>query len=305
MLPNRDGAVPDRVSAPDALARDASSPGPEAGLDAQTPAPDAAGVPDARPPGLDAASIPDAAVARDASAPDTGPMVGGSDASTPDAGPMGGGSDAGPVGDGGSGMTGYTVTRMMTGAMCDAMGTFADTGVSGDDDAMTSPVAMPFAFSYYGASASHWSASTNGIAQLWTSSAGAPSSEYSNTALPDMTAPEGMLAAFWDDLTVDSPAVLQTATLGTAPARRFVIEWRDVSSISGDETLRFQIKLFEGSNVIEYHYCSMTTAGLDDRHTGESATVGLQNYDGSRGEQVALDTAGTTPTGALIRFTPR
>jgi hypothetical protein len=216
-----------------------------------------------------------------------------------------GGGDAAPVGDGGSGAGGYTVTRFASGASCEAiMGTvLAD--VSGDDSAMLSPEPMPFAFSYFGMAATHWSASTNGIAQLWPSASGTPSSVYSNVSIPDPTAPEGMVAAFWDDLVVDAPALVRAQTVGAAPARRHIIEWNGAQTIDLSADLRFQIKFFEGSNIIEFHYCSMTDLDMSERYSGDSATIGVQSFSGAAGAQVSSDTAGTTGTGVYIRFTPR
>ena len=92
---------------------------------------------------------------------------------------------------------------------------------------------------------------------------------------------------------------------GFAGARRFVVEWHTVNTIGLEAELRFQIKLFETSDVIEFHYCTMTDLDMSDRHSGAEATIGLQNFAGTVASQVSFDTAGTTPTGAWIRFTPR
>jgi hypothetical protein len=290
----------DDASAPDAAVEDTSAP------DASTPD---ASMPDA--------SMPDASMP-DASMPDASTDDGGSDASMDagdagaDAGPdvaedsaadaaVEGGADAGAE----AGAGGYMVVRNATGASCDDTTSWTDTGLVGDDRAMGAPAALPFSFGYFGSTATHWSASTNGFAQLWPSASGTPSSEYSNVSLPSASAPRGALAVFWDDLLVSPGALVQYATLGSAPSRRFVIDWRDVDTIDEAQLLHFQIKLFETTNVIEFHYCSMDTLEMDERHTGESATIGVQDFSGTNAAQVAFNTAGTTPTGTWFRFVPR
>lgn len=195
----------------------------------------------------------------------------------------------------------YAVDPMMT-ADCDdlAMGD-VQRDVVDDDSASAAPIALPFAFRLYGTPVTHWSATTNGYAQLYENDRGTPSTDYDNITLPSARAPSGILAAFWDDLTVNDPALVRTATLGMGDTRRFVVEWFNVSRLAARTTLRFQIKLFESTNVIEYHYCTLVGADSD----GASATVGLQSVDSMVGDLVGLDTAGTLTENQRIRFTPR
>ena len=67
--------------------------------------------------------------------------------------------------------------------------------------------------------------------------------------------------------------------------------------------LTFQAHLVEGSDVIEYHYCSMNvTTGT--RHSGGSATIGVENGTGSEGVSISFNTAGAVSTGSGFRLTP-
>jgi|LNFM01.1.fsa_nt_gb hypothetical protein len=259
--------------------------------------------------GLDVAAPIDASSADGAmdAAMDGGGFI--EDAATRDAASDGSAADASSadvlIGDGATGSGGYMLVRNVTGASCDTSSAWTDTGVTGDDDAMTAPVAMPFSVGYFGQTATHFSASTNGLVQLWPGASGTPSTDYSNDVLPSATAPEGAVAVFWDDLYVPPTGSVRYATLGAAPGRRFVVEYNDVDTIDEEQTLRFQAKFFEGTNVIELHYCAMSTIGFDDRHTGESATIGAQNFARTQGIDVSTDTAGATPSGTWFRLVPR
>jgi MYXO-CTERM domain-containing protein len=116
---------------------------------------------------------------------------------------------------------------------------------------------------------------------------------------PTAAAPNNLIAAFWTDIvnTVGGgPLVFQT--LGATPNRRLIVQWHNWSHIDiflpfGNEpaTQRFQIKLFEGSNIIEMHY----GIGIENA----AGTVGLQY------RRTTSQTASTTPTaltGTAVRF---
>ncbi|MFO0560893.1 MAG: hypothetical protein U0269_22940 [Polyangiales bacterium] len=290
-------AAADSSSAPDSAATDSSIESDSSTLDSSTP--DAA--PDATSSG-DSAAVDDAAAdsaAIDDAAPDSADAA--ADASAEDSATDAGaeaGSDAGA-------MPGYTVSRMAGGASCDSPASWTDTGLVGDDSTMDAPAALPFSLSYYGGAVTHWSATSNGFAELWTSASGIPSDVYRNEMLPTTSVNGSMVAPFWDDLDIVSGASVRTATVGAAPARRFVIEWNDVSTVDGEETLRFQVKLFETSNVVEFHYCSLTTVGSGTRQNGDEATVGMQNLTQTIATNVSHNAVNAVETGLLLRFTPR
>jgi hypothetical protein len=170
---------------------------------------------------------------------------------------------------------------------------------SSTDDAATPITPLPpgFVFPFFADSmnmVTHFSVTTNGFAQLWTSAAGVPSTAFFQGAneMPSAANPPGMLAIFWDDLVVVPPASVRTKVVGTAPSRRFVIEWNNVAPIgrTGTDSLRFQIKLSETSGIIEYHYCSMTSMDpMSTRHLGSSALIGLQSIRRDFGHMYLAD----------------
>ncbi len=85
-----------------------------------------------------------------------------------------------------------------------------------------------------------------------------------------------LIAPFWDDL---NPAIsdgdVYYGTLGEAPHREFVVEWRDVRHYNSVNGGTFQVVLFENSSDILFNYLDVDfgSAGIDN---GASATVGVQ-----------------------------
>ncbi len=197
----------------------------------------------------------------------------------------------------------YVVTPIT--AACDDLtggATVAMTSTT-SDDTYSAIAALPFTLPYFNATASHYSVSTNGLMQLWTSSSGSPASPYANLAMS--SAPNGAVAPFWDDLGFPSGqsygvvAREITDTLG----RRFVVQWTNYADYSAlTARLTFQVKLFQAGS-IEMHYCSMTNSNTtSSRHLGDSATVGVRAIDGANNVQVGANTAGLTrpATGYLL-----
>jgi len=151
-----------------------------------------------------------------------------------------------------------------------------------DDDSATLP--LPFSFTHFGTSFSSIGVCTNGFIQF-----GGASTAALNTAIPFSATPNGIVAAFWDDLLLASGMTVHYATLGVAPFRRFVVSWDDVSTIVGGPSthLTFQIALFETSNEIRLQYKTLT--GSDS--SGTSATVGIEALNGSDGIEYLHDGA--------------
>jgi subtilisin family serine protease len=148
--------------------------------------------------------------------------------------------------------------------------------LSGDDSAVS--VGLPFNFWFYGESYDTAHVSTNGFLNFL-----ALDGTYFNSPIPSPGTPNAAVYAFWDDLYLDLGNQVYTATLGEAPDRRFVIEWRDVTFF-GDAGSRvsFEIVLHERGD-IELHYRGID-GGSDQ---GGSATIGIENAAGDDALQYA------------------
>jgi hypothetical protein len=212
-----------------------------------------------------------------------------------------------------AGMTlpGYTVDNTLA-ASCDdlAAGMTVAPASGWSDDSTTAIAMLPFTFQFFGAAQTHWSLNSNGLFQLYPNATGSTSTSYTNTAIASQSTPNGFIAAFWDDLRIvaASDAGVGTnaryATLGTGSSRRFVAQWTDFTFSDGTQRLTFQVKLFETTNTIEMHYCSLTPA-TDARTSGNSATFGAEDPSGAIGTHIATDMADVVRTGRAFRLTPR
>jgi hypothetical protein len=88
-----------------------------------------------------------------------------------------------------------------------------------------------------------------------------------------------LVAPFWDDLYPSGSNNVYWATLGSAPNRELVIEWRNVRqwACQTGGTVRFQVVFFESSNQVLFNYQDVDFGGgcaFADK--GGSATIGVQ-----------------------------
>jgi hypothetical protein len=163
-----------------------------------------------------------------------------------------------------------------------------DIGNHGDD--VTTSIALPFSYTFYGSSFGSAIVSSNGNLQLVGNS-----TAFSNACLPT-PALNMAIIPHWDDLRTDIVAGtgIFTSTSGVAPNRIFNIEWR-ASYFSGAGGANFEIRLFEGQQRVDFIY------GTVDQ-TGAGATVGVQKDTGSRFTQFECNTGGIA-SGLGVSFT--
>ena len=168
--------------------------------------------------------------------------------------------------------------------------------LSGDENAKT--IALPFPVSFYGASYNQASVTTNGLVNFLAPRLG----DYANTALPSPGQPNGILAAFWDDLTLDSKSAVKTATSGTAGQRKFAIVWEN-AAFAADTTKRvtFEAVFEEATGAIVLQYQSIGANALE---TGGSATVGIENQAGTDALQYSFGQSVLVDRSA-IRISPK
>ncbi len=162
-----------------------------------------------------------------------------------------------------------------------ALPSLAATGtprVSGDD--ANHDVAIGFTFRFFDHDFTRAWVSTNGFITFAEEAA----SSLRNQAFPDSDTPDGVVAAFWDDLDTRAAGQVLTATVGTAGDRMFVVEWNRVQlhDYAQSGPLTFRLALFESDGRVGFEYVQLdgTPAGAV---SGDSATVGIESPDGSKG----------------------
>ncbi|HEX5598741.1 MAG TPA: S8 family serine peptidase [Micromonosporaceae bacterium] len=163
--------------------------------------------------------------------------------------------------------------------------------LSGDD--VTAPISLPFGFPLYGKSYRTGWISTNGIMGF-----GSTSTSWSNTSIPSASLPNLVLYPFWDDLYVDANAGIYTTTVGSRPHRTFVVEWRNITTYSDRNVrLTFTAAISEDGS-ITYRYRDIDGSGVE---TGTSATIGLENADGTDAFQYSYNESAISD-GTAIAF---
>ncbi|WP_191841428.1 S8 family serine peptidase [Catellatospora chokoriensis] len=151
--------------------------------------------------------------------------------------------------------------------------------LTGDD--ATATVTLPFSFPLYSESYPTAYVSTNGMISF-----DRPSQLSINGEVPSHDSPNAAVYGFWDDLLVDAQASVRTGTSGSAPDRRFTVEWRDVAfADEPDQRVTFAIELGENGDVV-LHYDALAAS---DRGAGDSATIGVEDASGVRGLRISRD----------------
>jgi hypothetical protein len=202
----------------------------------------------------------------------------------------------------------YQFTSTPTGATIPAGGTLVP-GSAADDVVVTTTT--PFAFSVYGTPVTAGQTitlSTNGNIQFVATGG---STSLTNVLLPATIFPNApVVLPYWDDLILTTPGGgIFTNTVGTAPNRQFIVEWRGRRFGDGAVTqnINFAVVFNEGSNQFQFRYVQ---TGIGIALNGVNATVGVQagNTAMSNFTQFSLNQGVITPglqlAAALGQCTP-
>jgi len=162
----------------------------------------------------------------------------------------------------------------------------------GDDNGAVVP--MGFTFNYYGDDYTDIAVCSNGYLTFGNNL----NTRANIFSIPDPSGPNNMLAVYWDDLNPPQGGEIYSATVGTAPNRRFIAQWQEIPFyfVLGANT--FQVILYEGTNTIEYRYGDFLP---QPGGGGTPTTMGIENIDGTLGG--SLFNFEPMP-GDCFRFTP-
>jgi subtilisin family serine protease len=151
--------------------------------------------------------------------------------------------------------------------------------LTGMDDGYFWPLALPFAFDFYGTDYTELAVATNGTLYFEDAYLG-----YGNTSIPGSSgyAVERFIAHLWDDLVVH-PGAVYYQSLGSM----FIIEYYQVSGCClSPDSATWQVILFQNGNIL-FQYRDVTWG--DPRDNGGSATIGIQG-DTTTGLQYSYNT---------------
>jgi hypothetical protein len=154
-----------------------------------------------------------------------------------------------------------------------------------NDDTMA-PVTMPFSFNFYGTTSNELCVDNNGFAFF--AFDGCFTGGFTNNGiLPVSSLLAPAMIPLWDDFDSESGDVYAD-TRGSAPNRRFIVEWYDRVHYAGSantDGATFELILNE-NGTIEFQYADVDYTAFnnssfpldpDDCDGGVCATVGLQN----------------------------
>jgi len=159
-----------------------------------------------------------------------------------------------------------------------------------DDSVLSFP--FGFSFDYYGGAYTSFYVSSNGFLTDVDWGPGC----CTGMPLPDTTEPNGVIAAWWEDLNPSAGGTVHYQTLGSAPNRYSIVQFTNIQHYSTGNPVTMQYKLYETTGVIEVHY----QAAPSD---GGTHSAGIENQDGTVGLQYYLGTAALT-TPLALRYTP-
>lgn len=210
--------------------------------------------------------------------------------------------------------TGNTYTPMT--------GTFTQIGTTvppGNDDVIFHIPDIGFTFPYHGSTVGQVWVATNGWLTLTDPAGMANLDQFFNDCPLNGTTPHNTIAVFWDDMFLSGTngSVMRHQTVGTAPNRRFVVEWVAMgifeSTLDGDDcpggcnslaTSVTQMVVLHENGDIEFRYGPRTAPGVSrqcgSQHLGCSATIGLENVDGSDVDSQAACNTNSIANGHVI-----
>ncbi len=181
-------------------------------------------------------------------------------------------------------------------------------------DEWTLPITLPFEFPFFSSTVTVANVNANMFVTFGAIPGGA--SAYDNDCPLDGTAPGDSIYLFWDDgiATTTSNSQLWSRTEGSAPSRRFIIEYVDFDQLDCkgggmcdvlDTATNQQLILYEDGD-IEFRYGPRQTpsisTGCDMQHIGCSATIGIEGADI---DQIQCEALGVTDGRVIYFVRPR
>jgi HYR domain len=148
------------------------------------------------------------------------------------------------------------------------------------DDGMLEHVPVGFSFNFYGAAYSEVTIYSNGLL-MFGPAVKDPLGFYRGDLIPYYTNPNNTIAFAWTDWSPQRvPGGIRYETRGTAPNRRFLVQFTNVPEYSANGLrpgrLTSQVVLSEGSNDITIY-----TTGMTITNTSQRVTQGIENLAGT------------------------
>ncbi|MBL0744322.1 immunoglobulin domain-containing protein [Chryseolinea lacunae] len=136
-------------------------------------------------------------------------------------------------------------------------------------DESSASTGIGFNFTFFGNTYSTLTINANGYLTFGTSNSGM------NQTLPNTTAPNNLIAGAWDNLDISTGGTVTRVLVGSAPRRKFIVNFNAVRHAGAAQSVTFQIQLHESTNIIEVHSQNIQFDG------GMGMTQGIENAAGT------------------------
>jgi len=167
------------------------------------------------------------------------------------------------------------------------------------NDEVYGPYNIGFNFTYFGNTYSQFYVSSNGLVSFGEGSAGEV-----NVAIPNSELPNNYIAGFWDDLAISYTGKILYTSIGAAPNRKLIIQFVNMDFYNIPSAFgTFLVILYEGSNKIQVQYRLLLDYTSTRAHGG-TATIGLENSDGTAGVQYSYNNETAITNEQAISFMP-
>lgn len=164
-------------------------------------------------------------------------------------------------------------------------------------------ITLPFPFTYRGSTYSTLKVSVEGATSFSTSG-----------CLPGSLSMSNALVPWGNDLMDDATSTVEQLTTGSSPNRVLTIQWKDVKDTSYNIRYNFQLKLYEGTNAIEFVYGPRTISsinmfdvayiGVTNSSAGGTATGNVIEGRTGLSNPRSYRAGDFPPAGTFYRFTP-
>ena len=167
------------------------------------------------------------------------------------------------------------------------------------DNLSFGPFNIGFTFNFFGNNYTQFYVSSNGLITF-----GSGSNDNSVDPIPTAGTPNNFIAPFWDDLVVNPFGNILYTTIGAAPNRKLIVQFRNMGFYTTPAYMgSFCVVLYETTNKIQTQY-RMIVLKDNTRAKGGTATIGIENIDGSAGVQYSYQNPAAVSTAKAISFTP-
>ena len=175
----------------------------------------------------------------------------------------------------------YTVS-VATGTITEDMSGFTPFFFGGQDNTASTVQNIGFNFTFNNVVYTQFSANSNGLMRLG-------STVVSTNAINQLTTNSDFpkISPYWDDLNTGTVGYCGVKLIGVAPNRKLSVEWILSIPKNSVNTGKFQVWLYEATNVIQYVY----NTGMNSNAGGYS--VGLA---GSPSDYISVVTSGSSAT---------